>query len=294
MTQTATPSNAKGIALMALGMFSFGSADTIAKFMADGYHPLQIVGIRQTGLLVGITLFVMWSRKNPFHTKAPKMQLFRGLCATVSAFLFVIGLRYIPLTDASSIAFVAPFFVTILGVVFLREQVGIRRITAIIAGFLGTMVIIRPGFDSFHPAYLVVIVSAFLFATRQVVSRSLAGVDPTVTTVAFTALTSVFLLALVQPFVWKPIPQEDVILFMVYAACSGFGEFLVIKALEIAQAVVVAPLQYTMIFWTTGHGYLIFGNIPDIYTVIGAAIIIASGLYTLQRSRPRVTKVGPF
>jgi S-adenosylmethionine uptake transporter len=115
-----------------------------------------------------------------------------------------------------------------------------------------------------------------------------------VTTVAFTAITSVCLLALVQPFVWKPVAREDILLFAIYAACSGFGELLVIKALEISQAVVVAPLQYTMIFWTTGYGYLIFGNLPDMFTIIGAGIIVASGLYTLRRTKARVPRVGPF
>ena len=294
MTQISARSNVKGITLMTLGMFSFGSADTIAKFMTGGYHPMQIAGIRQSGLLIGVLLFVLLTRTNPLRTKKPKLQVFRGLCATVSGVLFVVGLRYIPLTDASSIAFVAPFFVTILGAVFLGEYVGVRRIVAITMGFVGTLVIIRPGFDSFHPAYLIVVFSAFLFATRQVVSRSLAGVDSTVTTVAFTAITSVCLLAVVQPFVWKPVAQEDILLFAIYAACSGFGELLVIKALEISQAVVVAPLQYTMIFWTTGYGYLIFGNLPDMFTIIGAGIIVASGLYTLLRTKARVPRVGPF
>ena len=279
----APASNPAGILLMALSMFFFAAADTIAKFMTADYHAMQVVGIRQLGLLVGVLAYLSVKGLSTLRTRRPGLQFLRGACATISATLFVTALGFIPLTDATSIAFAAPFFVTILGFLVLGEPVGIRRWSAILVGFTGTLIIIRPGFDSFHPAYLLVVLAALLFAARQVISRVLGATEPTVTTVAFTAVTSVALLALVQPFVWRPVAPEHVWLFALYAAAAGLGEFLVIKALEIAQAVVVAPLQYTMIFWTTGFSFLVFGTLPDIVTYLGAAIIIASGLYTLYR-----------
>ena len=276
-------SNPTGILLMATAMFFFASADTIAKFMTAGYHPMQVVGIRQLGLFVGVLAYLALRGVATLRTRRPGLQFLRGACATISATLFVAALTFIPLPDAAAIAFAAPFFVTILGFFLLGEPVGLRRWAAIFAGFAGTLIIIRPGFDSFHPAYLLVVGAALLFAARQVISRVLGASEPTVTTVAFTAVTSVLLLAIVQPFVWRPVAAEHLWLFALYAAAAGLGEFLVIKALEVAQAVVVAPLQYTMIFWTTGFSYVVFDTLPDALTYVGAAIIIASGLYSLYR-----------
>ncbi|RSK33648.1 DMT family transporter [Rhodovulum iodosum] len=279
----APSSNPTGIVLMALAMFFFASADTIAKFMTAGYHPMQIVGIRQLGLFVGALVYLSIKGLSKLRSRRPGLQFLRGVCATLSAALFVIALSFIPLTDAASIAFAAPFFVPILGYLLLGEPVGVRRWAAIVVGFIGTLIIIRPGFESFHPAYFLVVLAAFLFAARQVISRILGATEPTATTVLFTALTSVALLALVQPFVWRPVAAGDVWLFVLYAAAAGLGEFLVIKALEIAEAVVVAPLQYTMIFWTTGFSFFVFDAMPDTVTFAGAAIIIASGIYSLYR-----------
>ena len=276
-------SNTLGIALMALAVFFFAGADTVAKFLAGAYHPLQVAGMRQVGLVGGVLLWLMLRGTAELRTRQPKMQILRGLCAGVSASLFVISLRYIPLTDATTIAFVAPFFVTILGAILLKEPIGPRRWFAIVAGFSGTLVVMRPGFAAFHPAYLLVMGSAFLFAVRQVISRNLARTETTLATVAFTAGVSAALLGLVQPFVWEPIARDHIVLFVMYGAFAAMGEFLVIKALEIALAVVVAPLQYTMILWTSFFGYSVFGHVPDGFTILGSVIIITSGGFTLWR-----------
>ncbi len=276
-------SNALGVALMATAVLFFAGADTVAKFLAGNYHPIQVAGMRQTGLLVGVLFWLALRGTADLYTRKPGLQIFRGLCAGLSASLFVFSLRFIPLADATTIAFVAPFFVTILGAVVLKERIGIRRWGAIIVGFSGTLVVMRPGFESFHPAYLLVMCAAFLFAVRQVISRSLAATETTLATVAFTAGVSVAFLGLLQPFFWTPIAAEHIILFVAYGALAAMGEYLVIKALEIALAVVVAPLQYTMILWTSFFGYSVFGHVPDGFTIFGSIIIIASGGFTLWR-----------
>lgn len=276
-------SNALGVALMATAILFFAGADTVAKFLAGTYHPIQVTGMRQAGLLGGVILWVLFRGTAELYTHKPGLQIFRGLCAALSASLFVFALRFIPLADATTIAFVAPFFVTILGAVVLKERIGPRRWFAIIVGFSGTLVVMRPGFESFHPAYLLVMCAAFLFAVRQVISRSLASTETTLATVAFTAGVSAVLLGFLQPFFWTPIAAEHILLFVLYGALAAMGEFLVIKSLEIALAVVVAPLQYTMILWTSFFGYSVFGHVPDGFTILGSVIIIASGGFTLWR-----------
>jgi drug/metabolite transporter (DMT)-like permease len=276
--------NPRGIVLMGLAMVFFGAADTIAKFFTAHYPILQVVGIRQMGLITGVILYALIAQNVSLKSDQRGLQIFRGLSATGSACLFVLGINFIPLADATSIAFIAPLVVTVLGFFILGEPVGLRRWTAVVIGFMGTLIIIRPGFQTFEFGHLFIVSAASLFAGRQIISRYLSTSDNTMTTVAYTAITSAGILLAVQPFVWQPIQSwEHMALFAIYAILAGTGEFLVIKALEIAHAVVVAPMQYTILIWVTLYGVVFFGIFPDIFTFLGAGVIMASGGYTLLR-----------
>jgi S-adenosylmethionine uptake transporter len=276
-------SNLQGIAFMAGAIALYGAADTIAKYLGQTYHPIQITGMRQIGLLLGVVFWLILRGTKDLRTARPGLQILRGVCATFSGVLYVYALTYIPLADAATVSFAAPFFVTILGYLFLKESVGLRRWTAIVIGFMGALVVIRPGFESFQPAYLLALMSAFLFALRQIISRNLGSTESTITTVAFTAVVTAGLLGVAQPFVWKPIATEHIALFVLQAVVAGVGEFMVIRALEVALAVVVAPLQYTMILWTTLYGFMFFGDLPDAFTLGGGAIIILAGGFSFWR-----------
>lgn len=180
-----------------------------------------------------------------------------------------------------------------MGALLLGEYVGIHRWTAVIVGFVGTLVIIRPGFDSFHPALILPLTAACLFAGRQVISRFLSGNDKTETTVAYTAIASTLILSLPIPFVWTtPQTSTEILLIISMASMAAIAELLVIKALEIALAVVVSPMQYTIIIWSSFYGFMVFDQLPDGYTIGGTAIIILSGLYTLHRERLRKPVTG--
>jgi drug/metabolite transporter (DMT)-like permease len=276
--------NPKGILLMGIAMAFFGAADTVAKFFSDLYPTLQVVGMRQMGLMTGVIVYALVTRKLSLRTDQVGLQLLRGVFATSSAFLFVLGLSFIPLADATAIAFVAPLFVTVMGYFILGEPVGLRRWTAVVIGFMGTLIIIRPGFSSFEFGHVFIVCAASLFAARQIISRFLSSTDNTMTTVAYTAITSAGILLAIMPFVWQPIQSlEHLGLFILFALTAGAGEILVIKALEIAHAVVVAPLQYTILIWVTMYGFLFLGVFPDGLTFLGAFVIMASGGYTLLR-----------
>ena len=276
----------RGIAYMALGMFLFSAVDAGAKFLTETLHPIQIVWVRQLGLLAGVVVLLAVKGLPVLRTEHRGMQMARGALAACSATLFIIGVKFVPLADAVAVAFVAPFLVTLMGALILREPVGIRRWSAVTIGFIGTLIVIRPGMGVIHPAVLLVLGAAFLFAVRQIISRMLAGADPVSTTVAYTALTGSLLLTIPLPFVWQwPGTGLEWGVMVLIAVLAGCAEFLVIKALEVAQAVVVAPLQYTLLIWSTGYGYFIFHDLPDLWTLVGASIIVATGLYTLNRER---------
>lgn len=276
--------NLLGLGFMLAGFFFFSMADTLAKILSAHYHPVQIVWTRQLGLVTGVVILIALRGPHLLRSVAPGWQISRGLCAITSAVAFVVALKHVPLADAVAVSFVAPFMVTILGALLLREKVGPRRWSAVLTGFVGTLIVIRPGLGVFHPAIFMVVLAAGAFALRQILSRHLGNRDPTETTLAYTALTSVGLLAVPLPLFWLP-PANlgHVAMFAAMALLAGMGEFLIIRALEVALAVVVAPMQYAMILFSSFWGYLVWGYLPDGWTWAGSCVIIASGLFIMFR-----------
>ena len=269
---------------MALAFFVFAAADTQAKFLTGSFHPVQIVWTRQLGLLTGVLVLLILKGPSILKTRYPGLQVLRGMLAVFSATAFIFALRYVPLADAVAVTFVAPFMVTIMGALFLGEKVGLRRWSAVTIGFIGTLIVIRPGLGVVHPAVFLVLVAATAFALRQILSRVLAALDRTATTVAYTAIASVLLLSAPLPFFWKaPEAGWELALLVGMAVCAAVGELLVIRALEIAQVIVLAPVHYSLIIWGTFYGWLVFDQLPDRWTWLGAAIIVATGLYILGR-----------
>lgn len=275
--------NGAGVILMGLGMFLFAAVDTAAKILTAELHPLQIVWMRQTGLLVAAVILLLIHGPRLFRTTHPKLQIVRGLVAVCSASLFIFAIGHVALADAVAISFVAPFIVTLLGAFVLREPVGIRRWIAVVLGFLGTLVILRPGAGVVHPAAALVILAALFFAVRQVISRAIADTDTTGTTVVYTALVGFFVLAIPLPWVWRTPVGFEIVVLVGMAGLAAVAEICVIRALEKGMAVVLAPVHYTLILWSTFYGWLVFDQLPDRWTWIGASIIVATGLYTLRR-----------
>ncbi|MBT8424557.1 MAG: DMT family transporter [Silicimonas sp.] len=275
---------------MAMGMFLFSAVDTGAKFLTDSLHPFQIVWTRQLGLLAGAAVLIAMQGRAILATQHPRLQVLRGAIAAGSAAFFIFAVSYVPLADAVAITFVAPFIVTLLGALILREPVGFRRWAAVVLGFMGTLIVLRPGLGVIHPAALLLILAATLFAVRQIISRALSDTDRTGTTVVYTALVGSAILTVPLPFVWQTPTQSEIIILAGIAVLAGMGEVLVIKALEVALAVVIAPVQYSLMIWGTFYGWLIFGELPDGWTWLGASIIVATGLYTLRREHLAVRK----
>ncbi len=275
-----------GIVLMLSAMFSFAVGDAIAKILTTDFHPVQIIWFRQIGLFIGVCVIIAGRGLSVLRTNRPALQMSRGALVIVSSVLFVYAIRHVPLADAVAASFVAPFFVTIFGAWILGEDVGVRRWSAVIVGFIGALIIIRPGMGVIHPTVLLVVIAAGFFAARQVMGRLLADKDKTITTVAYTAITASIVVSVPLPFVWVTPTFGVIWIYLFVLAFSGaFGEILIIKSLEVAEAAAVAPFHYTIIIWGTLYGYLIFQELPDQWTLVGTVIIVAAGLYTLRRGR---------
>lgn len=271
---------------MACAMFLFAAGDTIAKLLTDDFHPVQIIWFRQSGLLFGVFILLGIHGFSILKTARLKLQLSRGVLVVCSSLLFVFAVTYAPIADATAASFVAPFFVTILGATLLKEQVGLRRWSAVVIGFIGALIIIRPGMSVIHPAVMLVVIAAALFSARQIIGRLLSDTDKTKTTIAYTALSASFVISLPLPFVWiMPSTAKLWGLLLLLGALTAVAEVLIIRALEVAEAAAVAPIHYTIIIWATLYGYLVFDQLPDTWTVLGTLIIVLAGFYTLQRGK---------
>lgn len=272
--------------MMATGFFSFATCDALAKFLTTDFSAVQLVWFRMLGLFAGVCVLLVIRGGQVLATPRPGYQVARGVVAVGSALCFIQAIRFVPLADAVAVSFIAPFIVTILGAVLLGETVGPRRWAAVGIGFVGMLLVIRPGAGVFHPAVLLVVIAAFLFAARQLISRWLSGVDSVQTTIAYTSITGTLLVSALLPFVWvTPETPQVWLIISAMMVFSAFGELMVICALDIARAAVLAPMHYTLILWSTLYGFVLFGDFPDLWAILGCTVIIISGLYSLSRER---------
>jgi drug/metabolite transporter (DMT)-like permease len=230
---------------------------------------------------------VRWSAV--MRTGRPGLQLVRSMLLLGSTFFFFLAVKFIPLASATAIGFVGPLLVTALSVPLLGETVGPRRWAAVAVGFVGVLVIIRPGPGMFsgtaHWAIALPLLVAVCFALYQISTRILSRTDSWTTTLFYSASVGAVVMSTLVPFHWRTPDLEGWAWMAVLGAIGGFGHSMMIKAFTAAPASSLAPFTYLQIIWSTAVGFLAFGDFPDGWTLLGAAIVAASGLYVLSRER---------
>jgi drug/metabolite transporter (DMT)-like permease len=284
-----SPDVLRGILLMCAGVSVFPFMNAIVKLLAVDYPAMQITWARFTGhLIVMLAIFLPQQRWRLLRTRRPVVQIGRSLAMLLSNLVFVIAIAHVPLATASAIGFTSPLIVTALSVPLLHESVGWRRWSAVMVGFVGALIVIRPGTGLHDPAVLLLLLSSFIYALYQIGTRWVGNQDSAATGIVFAALLGSLMLTVVQPFIFVP-PHTvlDAVLFCCLGLLGGGGHYLVIRAFQLGPAAVIAPLGYVELVGTSILGYLIFGNFPDLWTWIGAGIIIASGIYIALRERRR-------
>jgi drug/metabolite transporter (DMT)-like permease len=279
------PDILRGILLMCAGVSLFPFMNAAIKYLALHYPVAQIVWARFTGhLIVMILVFAPHYGRALIATRRPLVQIGRSLLMLVSNLVFVTAIGRVPLATASAIGFTAPLLVTALSVPLLHESVGVRRWSAVIVGFGGALLVIRPGSGFADPAVLLLLVSACAYALYQIATRWVSAYDSAATGIVFSALMGSVAMSLAMPFIFvMPRSALDFALFGGIGMLGGAGHYLIIRAFQLGPAAVMAPLGYVELVGTATLGYLIFGNFPDALTWAGAAIIIASGLYIAVR-----------
>jgi drug/metabolite transporter (DMT)-like permease len=279
----------RGILLMCAGTCLFPFMNAAVKLLAARYPVPEIVWARFTGhLIIMLIIFLPHHRWRLLWPRRPAVQIGRSLLMLVSNMVFVIAIASVPLATASAIGFTSPLIVTALSVPLLHEQVGWRRWSAVMVGFAGALIVIRPG-NGFHdPAVLLLLFSALAYALYQIATRWVGRYDNAATGIVFAALIGSLAMSVVLPFVFvAPQTLFDALLFLSLGVLGGLGHYLIIRAFQLGNAAVMAPLGYVELIGTATLGYLIFGNFPDLWTWVGAGVIIASGLYIAVRERKR-------
>src|SRR5262249_8930014 len=276
-----------GIALMCGAVASFALLDTSAKYLNLHMSTLEVVWARYVGAFLFPFLVVNpWTRPNLTTTARPVLQMFRSVLLLVSTMCNFAALRYLQLAESMAIGFSTPFIVAVLSGALLGEWVRWRRWSAIAVGFVGVLVVIRPGSGSFQPAALLSLSAALCYALYAITTRILARTDSSATTLFYSNIAGAVMLIPVLPFVWTTPTEPIVITLMVICGAIGsFGHYLLIAAHRLAPAAVLSPFIYTQIVSMIVLGYLVFGDIPNRWTLAGAGIVIASGLYLIHRER---------
>lgn len=278
----------RAFALVTLAVLMLSVLDATVKHLVQIY-PLPMVAWAR--YFFHLATFGVWilaaHRAVAVRTRRLRLQIVRALLLVAMTFLFVAALGLLPLADATAINFLSPIVVTALSAVVLRESVGWRRWLAVTAGFVGVLIIVRPGADVVNWGALLALAATFFFALYQIATRALAPTDPAVTTLFYTALVGTAATSLVVPFFWVTPTPTDAALMVMGGVMGGGGHYLLIHAYRHAEASLVAPLFYVQIVFSAALGFAVFGELPDMWTVLGAALIILGGLWIWSGERRR-------
>jgi drug/metabolite transporter (DMT)-like permease len=275
-----------GILLVVAAMSVVPFMDALAKYLSGHIPVLQVVWSRYFFHFCLIFPVVLW-RYGPRRMvpAKPLLQLVRGALLLASTALFFAAIAYMPLADALALVFVSPLVVTALSPLVLGETVGLRRRLAVIVGFCGALIIIRPGFGTLQWPALLALSAGLVFGLYFLSTRRLAGSAPPLVTLTYTAAAGAVLMSLIMPFVWVTPSLQDLGAMALMGLIAAGGHFLLIRAFDFAPASLLAPFTYSEIVMTTLLGLVFFGDFPTAWTWLGIAIIIGSGVYISLRER---------
>ena len=274
-----------GLAVLSTVFFAMG--DVAAKVLTDTLDAIEVTWLRYLVfcLVVAPTVFVMRGPRAMYTTRL-RLQIIRALAVAGSAVLFILGLGYLPVAEATAINFISPIFITALSIPLLGERVGIRRWAAAAVGFLGVMLVVQPGGSAFQVAALLPIGAALAWAAAAIATRRMSSERPEAT-LAWSAIIGLLALTAFVPFHWRTPTPGELGLAVLMGACSTMGHWLIILAYRKAAVSTIAPFSYVQLLFAGLLGFAVFGTVPGAMTLVGGMVIAASGLYTARREHVR-------
>ena len=273
-----------GIALMVLSIFMFSFGDAMGKFLVGTYSVGQLLFLRACAALLLLAPLI-WRQRHLFlELERPRLQFIRVVLSTLEVAAFFLATVYLPLADVITYYLAGPIFVTAMSAIFLGERVGWRRWTAILIGFCGVLIALRPSAQTISLPALIALGGSLSFATLMLITRSLRKTPDIV--MASSQFVGTFSLgAVLSAFHWVPPTSGSLVIFALAGCVSVTALFCVNRSLKLAPASVVVPYQYSMIVWAVIFGFVVFGDVPEVATIVGAAIIIGAGFYIYLRER---------
>jgi drug/metabolite transporter (DMT)-like permease len=293
---TQSHSTLAGIGLMVLGIFLFCCNDALGKWLLGTYSVWQMLLIRSVAALVLLSPLI-WREGRAGFAAAPRpaLQVARVALSVLESIMFFWAVTYLPLADTITFYLAAPIYVTALSALVLRENVGWRRWSAVGIGFIGVLIALRPSTATLTWPAMIALVGSVFFAVFLILTRTLRGTSETVL-VSGTFGAMLLVSCSAAPFAWIAPTSRDVGLMLLLGAVAMVAFACINRALKLAPASTAVPYQYTMIVWGIALGYLVFGDVPDAWTLAGAAIIVAAGLFILWREQivaPREPTIEP-
>ena len=274
-----------GIIFGILAYFCFSILDATQKTLILYHSVFQLLLVKYFFVL--FLSLVESKRKNNinfYKSKSIKLQIFRSLLSVIESGCFVLSFKYLSLADAHSVGSLAPVIVVALSAIFLKEKVSTKTWIAIFVGFIGVLIILRPTSSIFDPKALLPLLAAFGLGLYQVVTKKVSEYDATETSLFYTSIIGIFVMSLLASNFWSPISSSSYILFLIVGIFFSLGIYLQIIALSMANASIIQPFHYTLIFWAIIFGYIFYNDIPDLFTIVGAVIITLSGIFVLTQS----------
>ncbi len=285
LPETVQNRNPLGIGIAIVGWLTLACMDAGSKILAASYPVVQILWFRYL-LLIVVAYWLMRRLGRETDLRPSWLQASRGLLLVVQMGLLVYAFSQMALAEVQAILAITPLLVTALSGPLLAERVGVRRWAAVAVAFLGMLVILRPGLSVLQPTTILVLLAALLGALYLILTRLAGQTDSPEVSLFWVAVTGLAVLSVVVPFFWRlPTNGADWTLLFLVAVLGIIGHFCLIKAFQMAEASVLQPYIYTGLIGAIVVGYVVFGDLPDLPTIVGAMIIVASGLYVLARER---------
>lgn len=276
-----------GIFWMCSSMLLFVCMDGATKYLIRTYPIAEVIWVRFVFHLLFMVPLMAGRFPVLAKTRSPGLQVLRGVMVILTNVAIIVALQVLPLAEVSVLSSVSPLIVTALSVPLLGEKVGARRWIGVAIGFAGVVLVVRPGGDLIHWAAIFPLLGSISYAINQISTRRLGGIDHPLTTVFYTALVGVASTSVIVPFLWVPPDAMGWALMGGIGLLSLGGHIFSARAFQAAPAAAVSPFNYSSLVWATAVGYVVFGDLPDGWTVVGATIIVASGLYVLDRQRKK-------
>ena len=280
----------KGIILIIFANLVFASQDGITKYLAEQYHVFSIIMIRYWAFAAFVIILSMMAKggiRQVAKTKMPKMQMARGVLLGLQVCMAAYLFANLGLIDTHVIFASYPLMVTLFSIPLLGEKVGIWRLGAVLVGFLGVIVILQPGVNVIDPIALLPLGAAATFAVYNIMTRYVARADSGETSFFWTGIGGFITLTIIGPFFWDPLQGHDITWMAILCVTGTLSHYLMIKALEVAEASVLQPFSFLQLVFASTIGVMIYSETLTIHTVMGAAIIVASGLFIIWRERQK-------